>query len=64
MAKLRMAKAEKATFRITFARCGSVKLPELQRTPRLYPLPFVELGAAGFPDTSNISYNPSKHQYL
>lgn len=62
MVKVRTAKAERARFRITFAMCGCVKLPEIQRTRVLHPLHFVELGGLAFPATSNISYNPSKHQ--
>ena len=64
MVTLRRAKAEKARFRILFADYKQLMSPELQRTTAVNPTPFMGLGGTAFSDTFNISYNPSKHQYL
>ncbi len=56
--------AEKAIFRILFADYRWLNLAQAQRTAALKPTPFLSALGAGFPDSSNISYNPSKHQYL
>jgi hypothetical protein len=40
MVKLRTAKAETASFRITFAMYGWVELPEIRRTRLYTPTPF------------------------